>query len=67
MEDVTYTPTGSVLSLIGLVVTGLAHYGFIINQSEAISIVGGFVTLSAIIYQWYTHRSLAVKVGAKGV
>lgn len=58
--------TGAWVAYAGLLVSALAHFGWIVDQNTAITIIAGIVAFGGMIYQHYKTNSVitAAKAGA---
>ena len=68
--DTTNTSTGSYIVYASLIVSALAHFGWIITSNDVIAIIGGIVAFGANIYQHYKTKQVtaqAIGAGIQGI
>lgn len=58
-----YSNVGSYVTIAGLVVLVLNHFGITVVSSDVETIVGSIVTIYGVIHQYVSHRNLAITTG----
>lgn len=61
-----YTTNSTYISLAGLLITILSHYGIVLNTTDAIQIIGVIVSLVGVIKQHFDKKRLAVSAKNAG-
>lgn len=64
---ITNTATGSWVAYVGIVVSALAHFGWIVDQNTVITIIAGLVALGGVIYQHYKTSQVVTAARVSGV
>ena len=63
----TNSSTGSYVVYASLLVSALAHFGWVLSQNDALAIVAGVVVLFSTIYQHFVTKSIVAKAKLAGV
>lgn len=61
-----YTTNATYISLAGLLISILSHYGIVLNTNDAIQLIGVVVSIIGVIKQHFDKKKLAVAADRAG-
>lgn len=61
------TSTGSYIVYASLLVSGLAHFGWIISSNDALAVITAVIAVIGTIYQHYVTKTVVAKAIGAGV
>lgn len=70
MQTDINSQTGSYLALAGLIVLGLAKFGYVVQDTTIVTIISGLVALYGVVHQLVITKkikNLALGAGIKGI